>query len=173
MCHIPSGKRLHHYGNHHVSWVNQLKMTWNLGLPFLTRTILPTSFFCNWSLRRLPALGLPFLYSNIPCSKVTISFGVSQPYWMAPERIFFACLSQRITVIDASTNFPTMASWEKKKHADHNVYVSPLPSSIFHTSKRTHCYWLVVWTPLKNISQLGWLFPICGKIEHVPNHQPG
>ena len=32
--------------------------------------------------------------------------------------------------------------------------------------------WLVVWTPLKNISQLGWLFPIYGKIETVPNHQP-
>ena len=29
------------------------------------------------------------------------------------------------------------------------------------------CYniWLVVWTPLKNISQLGWLFPIYGKIK--------
>ena len=26
-------------------------------------------------------------------------------------------------------------------------------------------YWLVVWTPLKNISQLGWLFPIYGKIN--------
>ena len=34
-------------------------------------------------------------------------------------------------------------------------------------------YWLVVWTPLKNISQLGWLFPIYGKIKNVPNHQPG
>ena len=32
--------------------------------------------------------------------------------------------------------------------------------------------WLVVWTPLKNISQLGWLFPIYGKIQNVPNHQP-
>jgi len=29
----------------------------------------------------------------------------------------------------------------------------------------------VVSTPLKNISQLG-LFPIYGKIKHVPNHQP-
>ena len=27
-------------------------------------------------------------------------------------------------------------------------------------------------TPLKNISQLGWLFPIYGKIKHVPNYQP-
>ena len=24
----------------------------------------------------------------------------------------------------------------------------------------------------KNISQLGWWFPICGKIKNVPNHQP-
>ena len=28
-------------------------------------------------------------------------------------------------------------------------------------------YWLVVWTPLKNISQLGWLFPIYGKIKKM------
>ena len=27
-------------------------------------------------------------------------------------------------------------------------------------------------TPLKNISQLGWLFPMYGKIQNVPNHQP-
>ena len=33
-------------------------------------------------------------------------------------------------------------------------------------------FWLVVSTPLKNISQLGWLFPTYGKIKHVPNHQP-
>ena len=26
-------------------------------------------------------------------------------------------------------------------------------------------FWLVVWTPLKNISQLGWLFPIYEKIK--------
>ena len=32
--------------------------------------------------------------------------------------------------------------------------------------------WLVVWNPLKNISQLGWLSPIYGKIKNVPNHQP-
>ena len=33
-------------------------------------------------------------------------------------------------------------------------------------------YWLVVWTPLKNISQLGRLFSIYAKIKNVPNHQP-
>jgi hypothetical protein len=30
----------------------------------------------------------------------------------------------------------------------------------------------VVSTPLKNISQMGLLFPIYGKIKNVPNHQP-
>ena len=33
-------------------------------------------------------------------------------------------------------------------------------------------HWLVVSTPLKNISQLGGLFPIYGKTQNVPNHQP-
>ena len=33
-------------------------------------------------------------------------------------------------------------------------------------------HWLVVSNPLKSISQLGWIFPIYGKIKHVPNHQP-
>ena len=37
--------------------------------------------------------------------------------------------------------------------------------------RHTHI-WLVVWTPLKNISQLGWWFPIYGKTKNVPNHQP-
>ena len=33
--------------------------------------------------------------------------------------------------------------------------------------------WLVVWTPLKKTSQLGWLFPnICKHKIDVPNHQP-
>ena len=32
--------------------------------------------------------------------------------------------------------------------------------------------WLVVSTPVKNISQLGLLFPRYGKTKNVPNHQP-
>ena len=31
---------------------------------------------------------------------------------------------------------------------------------------------LVVSTPLKNMSQLGWWLPTYGKISNVPNHQP-
>ena len=33
-------------------------------------------------------------------------------------------------------------------------------------------FWLVVSTPLKNISELGLLFPMYGTITNVPNHQP-
>ena len=36
------------------------------------------------------------------------------------------------------------------------------------TSLTIYSIWLVVWTLLKNISQLGWY----GKIKNVPNHQP-
>ena len=33
-------------------------------------------------------------------------------------------------------------------------------------------FWLVVWTPLKNIGQLGWIFPIYGKKKCSSHHQP-
>jgi hypothetical protein len=46
---------------------------------------------------------------------------------------------------------------------------------MYHAIHPDHEYdehnWLVVSTPLKNMSQLG-LFPIYGKIKNVPNHQP-
>ena len=49
-----------------------------------------------------------------------------------------------------------------------------LQCPIFRQPKRNgemeHHIWLVALTILKNISQLGWLFPIYGK--NVPNHQP-
>ena len=45
-------------------------------------------------------------------------------------------------------------------------------SCLFMAFSMAFPIWLVVWTHLKNISQLGWLFPIYGKIKNVPNHQP-
>ena len=35
-----------------------------------------------------------------------------------------------------------------------------------------YIFWSVVSTPLKNVSQLGLLFPLYAKIKNVPNHQP-
>ena len=45
------------------------------------------------------------------------------------------------------------------------MYLSP-------NQRNGNICWLVVWTPLKNIIQLGWLLPIYGKIKNDPNHQP-
>ena len=63
--------------------------------------------------------------------------------------------------------------------ASHNSYApsrNPLPHG-FLTRRMgwktaPNIGWLVVSTPLKNISQLGWLVPIYGKMKNVPNHQP-
>ena len=43
---------------------------------------------------------------------------------------------------------------------------------VWLSSNYYYVCWLVVSTPLKNVRQLGLLFPIHGKIKHVPNHQP-
>ena len=60
--------------------------------------------------------------------------------------------------------------WEESPGAD----LTSTASQHFkkNGSLLTGKYWLVVSTPLKNISQLGWFFPIYGKLKHVPNHQP-
>ena len=55
--------------------------------------------------------------------------------------------------------------WKKS----HDMKMQTFLANAF--TSNTHI-WLVVWTPLKNISQLGWFFPIYGKIKNVPNHQP-
>ena len=61
-------------------------------------------------------------------------------------------------------------------HQDPSFQRQTLDLSDFGMSKNSSntatFIWLVVWTPLKNIRQLGWLFPIYGKIKNVPNHQP-
>ena len=61
-------------------------------------------------------------------------------------------------------------STSQDQEHEHDQGLSKSGSCVFIFS--WHIIWLVVWTPLKNISQLGWLFPIYGKIKNVPNHQP-
>ena len=65
------------------------------------------------------------------------------------------------------------------------LWKGPALSVLHIVSSCCELNWLVVSTPLKNISQLGLFFPIFGKtcwdyssqymdkIKHVPNHQPG
>ena len=54
------------------------------------------------------------------------------------------------------------------------MMVNPLlhPVAIAITLTLQVLYLVGGFNPSENISQLGWLFPIYGKIKHVPNHQP-
>jgi hypothetical protein len=66
---------------------------------------------------------------------------------------------------------------EEKAHPKISIVVEHLQWSLIiwtwcATSIHINNFWLVVSTPLKNISRLGLLFPIYGQIKHVPNHQP-
>ena len=51
-----------------------------------------------------------------------------------------------------------------KSHGIFPPVVDHCPEETQGFSLYSQNIWLVVWTPLKNISQLGWLFPIYGKI---------
>ena len=62
-----------------------------------------------------------------------------------------------------------MGLCEHMAHQNLTVYQNFI---IYHLKDIYIYIWLVVSTPLKHISQLGLLFPIYGKIKHVPNHQP-
>ena len=76
-------------------------------------------------------------------------------------RVFEECVTYRFPVFCAITAFGGPITSQCFVHiSNSNKSVSAI------------LYWLVVWTPLKNISQLGWSFPIYGKIKHVQNHQP-
>jgi hypothetical protein len=55
-----------------------------------------------------------------------------------------------------------------KKYARH---LNQLYENSMFCSTMFSIIWLVISTPLKNISQVGWLFPRYGKIKNVPNHQ--
>ena len=57
---------------------------------------------------------------------------------------------------------------QETEHSQHGV--GPKEGTEWHTDvvqqlQHLEQIWLVVWTPLKNISQLGWLFQIYGKIK--------
>ena len=72
---------------------------------------------------------------------------------------------------NARPAWPVVA-WRGSKGKKRGKLVVLRCFKLVYTCRKIVFYWLVVWTPLKNISQLGWLFPIYGKIKNVPNHQP-
>ena len=62
------------------------------------------------------------------------------------------------------------AKWLQVRTQTPNSSKALVPTNNADAQPSKH-FWLVVWIPLKNISQFGLLFPIYGKIKNVPNHQ--
>ena len=82
----------------------------------------------------------------------------------ATQRLFSVAISRarfRDLVATTSAALPRFRAWKISKIGQSIDWL------LFFLSMFN---WLVVSIPLKNISQLGWLFPIYGK--NVPNHQP-
>ena len=72
------------------------------------------------------------------------------------------CPNQHILEPEGSTSWDIASSWTHHGRPETEAWI--VYTTIYD--------WLVVWTPLTNISQLGILFPIYGKIKNVWNHQP-
>ena len=93
--------------------------------------------------------------------------------WVGQSQMISCFLRCQIRV--APPRDPTGREWCTTGRANQKIqhFVRPV-WEVGSDSPRT-CLrsWLVVSTHLKDISQLGWLFPIYGKIKNVPNHQPG
>ena len=100
---------------------------------------------------------------------------------------FFSPLTSSYLASTIHLNFPKkqlctdldLARWKRYRYSEFTDHTNV---ETIQTLPTLHwlCYhgnfhqknWLVVSTPLTNISHLGWLFPIYRKLKHVPNHQP-
>ena len=105
-------------------------------------------------------------------------------YWSIPTFVY--CLNLYFDVYLWGKQFmlhPSSSTTDKQVFSSSScpcLKPDPMPwrtSSIKPAAKlglhaATQQIWLVVSTPLKNIRQLGWVFPIYGKIKNVPKHQP-
>ena len=94
------------------------------------------------------------------------------PYFLTPPRQRFFMVSmvseKKPTSATGHSMVPTTGTLvEAKCRGSPNI-----PPTLGEWFGQKTFFWLVFWTPLKNISQLGWLFPIYGKIKKNPNHQP-
>ena len=58
-----------------------------------------------------------------------------------------------------------LRSVHRQEHGSFTKICQTCPSKNCCSTNTLKHLWLAVWTPLKNISQLGWLFPIYGKIK--------
>ena len=122
-----------------------------------------------WEILGVSCKSFTLFYLSECHPKSVLLLSVSQE---CPARVSFKSLFPRVPCKTVSQQCLRDMSW--RFCCCVSVYTNmslPFPCPHTHTSSSLS-FWLVVWTPLKNISQLGWLFPIYGKIKNVPNHQP-
>ena len=96
---------------------------------------------------------------------------VLNPYWKRKRNIKRRIVA-RHRCHNSATAFATAVgtSWRPKQPQQWHA-ADKRETSRRQTSSNFH--WLVVWTPLKNVSQLGWLFPIYGTIsQSCSSHHP-
>ena len=103
----------------------------------------------------------PSLWANLKWSGVI--WRMRMQSFVVPESVVRSKCTGETHVVTCSQLFqPSALSWVTTWN----------PNQMQTRNGHKNHFWLVVSTPLKNISQLGWLFPIYGKIRNVPNHQP-
>ena len=112
---------------------------------------------------------------------------ISQNVWFTGEKYIYMYINgwSGGTPISGKPKYIELVAWLRQSrardlrnspHPTEDLHLSvhvPSPSGklTVHWKKYRHFWrekstWLVVSTPLKNISQLGWLFPIYGKIKN-------
>ena len=94
-------------------------------------------------------------HRNPPRFPVAFPFFVTPQGGHAPTRASQPGVHQRFDPSASPGGWGARGRWDFQMG-----YGEPMMGLIWQ-----YLFWLVVWTPLKNISQLGWLFPIYGKIK--------
>jgi len=129
------------------------------------------------NLRDTPQKDLRFLCSTIHGQKITRPSNMQQPSNIYQQP------SKNSRFFPVRTSKPQSFGRAQLRHffCYSSMCVAGLVASMDHSLPKNFAQqqtptamiiiWLVVSTPLKNISQLGWLFPIYGKMKNVPNHQ--
>ena len=118
------------------------------------------------------------------CASIFVVINQKELIWTDEKSMRIS--AQRFSRVKSSVGIPGMAKWPfvppyLPRDTSSNP---PLELKAFHPpgiqswgllrrQKQTVTGWWARATPLKNISQFIWLFPIYGKIQNVPNHQPG
>ena len=103
--------------------------------------------------------------------------GIDVRNFLKKEVLSWLQSESRVNSRPSVENFHRTEVWfdQQKNYdiPDHLNLKLESPTKSQTSNLASNCNWLVVSTPMTNINQLVSLFPVYGKINNVPNHQPG